>query len=134
MKNIIVPKEAIVIKDNITAQEIEAFCKAGGKAPSIKEQLILKAFEITEDTKVFFETDEVILLYSSDATGTYLSCFNKTNEQIHVEIPLSAMNLDGKFVAYCVLTAEELSVDHTLSLQIPEGGVLLVKLVGGMSQ
>lgn len=129
MKNIIVPKEAVVIRNNITEQEIEDIFKAGGKAPSIKEQLILKAFEITQDTKVFFETDEVILLYSSDETGTYLSCFNKTLEAMSVEIPLSAMHLGGKYIAYCVLTSEEISVDNTLSLQIPEGGVLLVKLL-----
>ncbi len=129
MKHIVVPKEAKVIKNNITALEIEAFFKAGGKAPSIKEQLILKAFEITEDTKVFFETNEVILLYSSDQTGTYLSCFNKTAEELNVEIPLSAMNLEGNYIAYCVLTAEEISVDQMLSLQIPQGGVLLVKLL-----
>nr|WP_302596826.1 hypothetical protein [uncultured Cellulosilyticum sp.] len=129
MKKIIVPKEATVVRDKITEKEIEAFFKAGGKAPSIKEQLILKAFEITEDTKVFFETDEVILLYSSDQTGTYLSCFNKTADTISIEIPISAMNLVGKYIAYCVLTAEEISVDNTLSLQIPDGGILLVKLL-----
>lgn len=129
MKNIIVPKEAKVIRNNITQSEIEEIFKAGGKAPSIKEQLILKAFEITEDTKVFFETDEAVLLYSSDQTGTYLSCFNKTGDAMSVEIPLSAMNLEGKYIAYCVLTAEEISADNTLSLQIPDGGVLLVKLL-----
>ena len=89
----------------------------------------MKAFEITEDTKVFFETDEVILLYSSDQTGTYLSCFNKTAETVNVTIPLSAMNLEGKYIAFCVLTAEKISVDHTLNLQIPDGSILLVKLV-----
>lgn len=129
MKNIIVPKEAKVIRNNITQNEIETIFKTGGKAPSIKEQLILKAFEITEDTKVFFETDEAVLLYSSDQTGTYLSCFNKTDDAMSVEIPLSAMNLEGRYIAYCVLTSEEISADNTLSLQIPEGGVLLVKLL-----
>ncbi len=129
MKNIVVPREATIIRNNITEKEIADFFKASGKAPSIKEQLILKAFEITEDTKVFFETDEVILLYSSDQTGTYLSCFNKTANTVYVDIPLSAMQLEGKYIAYCVLTAEELSVDDTLSLQIPDGGVLLIKLL-----
>ncbi|WP_054742283.1 hypothetical protein [Cellulosilyticum ruminicola] len=129
MKTIIVPKVASIIRDNVTTQEIEEYFKAGGKAPSIKEQLILKAFEITQDTKMFFETEDVILLYSSDKTGTYLSCFNKKAEETSVEIPLSAMKLEGKYIAYCVLTSEEISVDDVLSLQIPDGGVLLVKLL-----
>ena len=129
MKNVIVPNEVKVIRNNITQTEIKTYFQAGRKAPSIKEQLIMKAFEITEDTKVFFETDEVILLYSSDQTGTYLSCFNKTAETVNVTIPLSAMNLEGKYIAFCVLTAEKISVDHTLNLQIPDGSILLVKLV-----
>ena len=129
MKDIIVPNEIQVVRNNITQKDIATYFKIGKKAPSIKERLIMKAFEITEDTKVFFETEEVILLYSSDQTGTYLSCFNKTEKTVNVEIPLSAMNLKGKYIAYCVLTSEEISVDDTLKLQIPDGSVLLVKLI-----
>lgn len=129
MKRIIVPKTLEISGKKVSQKDVEAYFEKGGKAPSIKEQLVLKAFEITEETKVLFESEEVILLYSQDQTGTYLSCFNKTNEQVDLELPLSAMNLQESYMAYCVLTAEELGIlKDILVLVIPDGGVLLVKL------
>ena len=114
----------------VTKQQIEVYFEDGGKAPSIKEQLILNAFEITDRTKILYESEEVTLLYSEDQTGIYLSCFNKTDEEIAIDIPLSIMDLKQAYRAYCVLTSEEIGIlNDELMLQIPDGGVLLVKLV-----
>lgn len=129
MKKVIVPKTFEIAGRKVTKEEVEAYFEKAGKAPSIKEQLVLKAFEITQETRVFFESEEVILLYSDDQTGIYLSCFNKTREEVSLEIPLSALRLEEDYTAYCVLTAEELGIlKETLTLMIPDSGVLLVKL------
>lgn len=130
MKEIIIPKTVEISDDNISIERIENYFENAGKAPSIKEQLIIKAYEITQKTKLLYETDEVAVLYSKDETGTYLSCFNKTTAGISLEIPLSALHLEGAYIAYCVLTAEEISIlDNNLVLQVPDGSVLLVKLI-----
>lgn len=130
MERIIIPRTLTTKKEVITKEQIEGSLIAAGKAPSIKEQLILKAYEITDKTELLYNTLEVALLYSSDATGIYLSCFNKLEVNLSVELPLSAMNLDGKYAAYCVLTGEEISVlDNKLNLEIPDRGVLLVKIL-----
>lgn len=135
MKRIIIPKTIEEPDDNISIEKIENYFDYVGKAPSIKEQLIVKAYEITQKTKLLYESDEVAVLYSKDETGTYLSCFNKTATAIDLEIPLSAMHLEGECMAYCVLTAEEISIlDNDLVLQIPDGSVLLVKLIKGMAK
>lgn len=130
MKKIIIPKIVEISDDNISIEKIENYFENAGKAPSIKEQLIIKAYEITQKTKLLYETDEVAVLYSKDETGTYLSCFNKTTAGISLEIPLSALHLEGAYIAYCVLTAEEISIlDDHLALQVPDESVLLVKLI-----
>ena len=73
---------------------------------------------------------DVILLYSTDEAWTFLSCFNKTQEHILLELPLATLHLTGEYSAYCVLTAESICVlNETLNLQIPDSGVLLVKLM-----
>lgn len=129
MKQITIPKVLEVVEQKIDKNQMEGFFKKATKAPSIKEQLILKAFEITEETKVLFESEEVILLYSEDHTGVYLSCFNKTQEEVVISVPLEAMKLKDEYVAYCVLTAEEVDIlKATLNLNIPGSGILLVKL------
>lgn len=130
MKKIMIPKTAEHTKKNVTMQQIETYFEDGGKAPSIKEQLIVKAFEITEETKVLFESDELVILYSEDQTGIYLSCFNRVSEEVVIDIPLSVMELEKEYRAYCVLTSEEIGIlNDVLMLQVPDGGVLLVKLV-----
>ena len=130
MKKITIPKTAENAKRCVTMQQIEDYFKDGGKAPSIKEQLIAKAYEITEETKVLYDSEEVAILYSEDPTGIYLSCFNKMGEELVIDIPLSIMNLEKTYRAYCVLTSKEIGVlNNTLMLQIPDGGVLLVKLI-----
>lgn len=130
MKNIIIPKQLDYQEHVVSQDKIKAYFEKGGKAPSIKEQLILKAYEITASTKVFYDSEDIILLYSTDEKGTFLSCFNKTNSEISLELPLSTVHLSGNYTAYCVLTAESIYVpDETLKLIIPDGGVLLVKLI-----
>ena len=70
------------------------------------------------------------MLYSEDSTGIYLSCFNRSDEEMAVDIPLSIMDLKKEYRAYCVLTSEEIGIlNDVLMLQIPDGGVLLVKLI-----
>lgn len=129
MKRVVIPKALEVIERKVDKNQIEGFFKKATKAPSIKEQLILKTFEITEETKVLFESEEVVLLYSEDHTGVYLSCFNKMQEEVALHLPLEAMKLEDKYVAYCVLTAEEVDIlKATLNLNIPSSGILLVKL------
>lgn len=129
MKKITIPKVLELSGKKVYKEQVETYFMKAGKAPSIKEQLVLKAFEITEETKVLFESEEVTLLYSEDHTGVYLSCFNKTQEEVSLELPLSAIHLTGNYTAYCVLTAEELGLlNDTLKLQIPDSGILLVKL------
>lgn len=129
MKKIIVPKQLQELDKTVSKKDVDAYFKVSKETPSIKEQLVYKAFEITKETKVLFETEEVTLLYSKDSTGIYLSCFSKIKEDVLVEVPLSAMSLEGKYKAYCVLTAEELSItDEMLNMQVPSSGVLLVKL------
>jgi len=130
MKRIRIPETVEISNDNISIEKIEKYVENAGKAPSIKEQLIIKAYEITKKTKLLYETDEVAVLYSKDETGIYLSCFNKTTAGLTLEIPLAAMQVEGGHIAYCVLTAEEISIlDNSLVLQIPDGSVLLVKLI-----
>lgn len=130
MKTIIIPETIEISDDNISIEKIENYFENVGKAPSIKEQLIVKAYEITKKTKLLYESDEVAVLYSKDETGTYLSCFNKTTTAMSLEIPLSVMHLEEEHLAYCVLTAEEIGIlDNNLVLQIPDSSVLLVKLI-----
>ena len=130
MKKIIIPKTAECTQKCVTKQQIETYFEDGGKAPSIKEQLIVKAYEITEETKVIYESKELVVLYSEDSTGIYLSCFNRSDEEMAVDIPLSIMDLKKEYRAYCVLTSEEIGIlNDVLMLQIPDGGVLLVKLI-----
>lgn len=134
MKKIIIPKTAEFAQKNeaqcVTLKQIEAYFEDGGKAPSIKERLITRAFEITKETRILFESEEVVLLYSEDETGIYLSCFNRTSDELALDIPLSIMNLQKEYRSYCVLTTEEIGIlNDILMLQIPDGGVLLVKLV-----
>lgn len=129
MRRVIVPTTLEMSGKTVNKQQVEAFFEKAGKAPSIKEQLVLKAFEITEETRILFESEEIILLYSDDNTGIYLSCFNKTREEVSLELPLSALGIKEDYTAYCVLTAEELGIlKDTLNLQIPDSGILLVKL------
>lgn len=130
MKKIMIPKTAESTHECVTIQRVETYFEDGGKAPSIKEQLILKAYEITDETRVLYESEDLAILYSEDYTGIYLSCFNKTNEDMIIDIPLFIMSLKKEYRAYCVLTSEEIGIlNDTLMLQIPDGGVLLVKLV-----
>ncbi len=130
MKRIMIPETVEISDDNVSIERMGKYFENAGKAPSIKEQLIVKAYEITNKTKLLYETDEVAVLYSNDETGIYLSCFNKTTGGVTLEIPLSAMHLEEEHIAYCVLTAEEISIlDNSLVLQIPDGSVLLVKLI-----
>ncbi|MBP3887454.1 MAG: hypothetical protein J6F30_07330 [Cellulosilyticum sp.] len=134
MKKIIIPKTAeFAQKDRakcVSLAQLEAYFEDGGKAPSIKERLITRAFEITKETRILFESEEVVLLYSEDETGIYLSCFNRTNDELALDIPLSIMNLQKEYRSYCVLTTEEIGIlNDILMLQIPDGGVLLVKLI-----
>lgn len=134
VKKIIIPKAVeFAQKDQgqcVTLEQIEAYFEDGGKAPSIKERLITRAFEITKETKILFESEDVVLLYSEDETGIYLSCFNRTNDELALDIPLSIMNLQKEYRSYCVLTTEEIGIlNDILMLQIPDGGVLLVKLI-----
>ncbi len=113
----------------INREELEAIFEKGGKYPSIKEQLVLKAHEITSKTKVIYDSDELSIFIGADQTGHYLSCFNKTNEEIELELPLKALNINNSQSAYCVLTATNLVViDNMLTLNIPDQGILLVKL------
>ena len=113
----------------INRQELESIFEKGGKYPSIKEQLVLKAHEITTKTKVIYDSDELSIFIGQDQTGHYLSCFNKTNEEIELELPLKALNIQKEQNAYCVLTATDLIVlDKVLNLNIPDEGILLVKL------
>lgn len=129
MKKVFVPKTLEVIGKKVSKEQVETYFETAGKAPSIKEQLVLKAFEITGETRILFESEEVILLYSQDQTGIYLSCFNKTREEVNLELPLSVLGIEQDYTAYCVLTAEELGIlKETLTLIIPDSGVLLVKL------
>ena len=134
MKKIIIPKTAeFAQKDQakyVSLAQLETYFEDGGKAPSIKERLITRAFEITKETRILFESEEVVLLYSEDETGIYLSCFNRTNDELALDIPLSIMNLQKEYRSYCVLTTEEIGIlNDILMLQIPDGGVLLVKLI-----
>lgn len=130
MKKVSIPAQPSYVEKSVNQDKIKAYFEKGGKAPSIKEQLILKAYEITDTTKVFYESEDVILLYSTDEAGTFLSCFNKTQEHILLELPLATLHLTGEYSAYCVLTAESICVlNETLNLQIPDSGVLLVKLM-----
>ena len=134
VKKIIIPKTAEFAQKNeaqcVTLKQIEAYFEDGGKAPSIKERLITRAFEITKETRILFESQDVVLLYSEDETGIYLSCFNRTSDELALDIPLSIMNLQKEYRSYCVLTTEEIGIlNDILMLQIPDGGVLLVKLV-----
>lgn len=130
VKKIIVPKTAKCTGVTVDSKQIEAYFEDGGKAPSIKEQLILKAYEITNQTQLLYECEEAVLLYSEDATGIYLSCFNKTAEELAIDIPLSIMDLKKEYTAYCVLTCEKIGIlNDELDIQIPDGGVLLIKLV-----
>lgn len=130
MKKIIIPEHIRCTQECVTKQQIEVYFEDGGKAPSIKEQLIVKAFEITDRTRVLYESEEVALLYSEDQTGIYLSCFNKTDEEVAIEIPMAILELKQEYRAYCVLTSEEIGIlNEEMMLQIPDGGVLLVKLI-----
>ena len=71
-----------------------------------------------------------MVLYSEDQTGIYLSCFNRLSEEMVIDIPLSVMNVTKEYRAYCVLTSEEIGIlNDILMLQVPDGGVLLVKLI-----
>ena len=78
MRKIVIPKTIGGSDQHISIEKIENYFENAKKAPSIKEQLIVKAYEITKKTKLLYESDEVAVLYSKDETGTYLSCFNKT--------------------------------------------------------
>lgn len=119
-----------VVDSHINKEELAAIFERGGKYPSIKEQLILKAYEISDTTKMIYDSKEITILSSEDQTGKYLSFFNKTREDIQLELPLSALALKEKCSAYCVLTAEEIDVsEDLLRLLIPDGGILLVKLI-----
>ena len=62
MKKIIIPETVKCTQECVTKQQIEVYFEDGGKAPSIKEQLILKAFEITDRTKILYESEEVGLI------------------------------------------------------------------------
>ena len=129
MIHITLPKTLAIVEGRINKEELEANFEKRGKYPSIKEQLILKAYEITDTTKMVYDSKELTVLSSEDQTGTYLSCFNKTEEEIRLEIPLSALALEEKYSAYCVLTAEEIDIsEDILRLMIPDEGILLVKL------
>ena len=129
MTHIQLPEILPTLQHDINREELKAIFEEGGKYPSIKEKLILKAHEITDHTKLVYDSKELAVLCSNDSTGVYLSCFNKTEEEIKLEVPLTALELSGKHSAYCVLTAEELIVlDERLTLFIPDLGILLVKL------
>lgn len=113
----------------INRQELEAIFEKGGKYPAIKEQLVLKAHEITAKTKVIYDSEELSIFIGQDQTGHYLSCFNKTSEEMQVELPLKALSIEKEQNAYCVLTATDLVIlDKVLTLNIPDEGILLVKL------
>ena len=129
MIDIQLPKTPIAAEGHINQEELEAIFNKAGKCPSIKEQLFLKAYEITDTTKMIYDSKHLTILSSQDQTGTYLSCFNKTQEEIKLKIPLLALTLEKKYNAYCVLTAEAIDIsDDTLKLRIPDEGLLLVKL------
>lgn len=130
MMYIQLPSILEVVDSHINKEELTAIFERGGKYPSIKEQLILKAYEISDATKMIYDSAEMTILSSEDQTGKYLSLFNKTKEDIKLELPLSALALEEKCSAYCVLTAEEIDVsEDVLKLMIPDGGILLVKLI-----
>lgn len=129
MIHIQLPSTLEVVDSHINKEELRAIFERGGKYPAIKEQLILKAYEISDATKMIYDSKEVTILSSEDQTGKYLSFFNKIEEEIKLELPLSALELEEKCSAYCVLTAEEIDVsEDLLRLMIPDGGILLVKL------
>ncbi len=120
----------IELKDKLIDRKVlEEIFEKGGKYPAIKEQLVLKAHEITTKTKLIYECEEVSVFLGEDKTGHYLSCFNKTSEEVILELPLEVLQLNHPQNAYCVLTATELAVvDDKLVLNIPDEGILLVKL------
>lgn len=130
MKKIELPREVKGVARKINKDELIEYLSHGASAPSIKEQLILTAYDIADKTKVFYESETLIVLSSYDQTGTYLSCINKIDTEISVEIPLVAMGLLGHYIAYCVLTGEEIGIlDDTLVVQVQPEGMLLIKLL-----
>lgn len=129
MIHIQLPETLKIVDSHINKEELTAIFEKGGKYPSIKEQLILKAYEISNTTKMIYDSKELTILSSEDETGKYLSLFNKIEEEIRLELPLSALELEEKCSAYCVLTAEDIDVsEELLRLLIPAEGILLVKL------
>ncbi len=129
MIHIQLPETLTIVDSHINKEELTAIFEKGGKYPSIKEQLILKAHEISNTTKMIYDSKELTILSSEDETGKYLSLFNKIEEEIRLELPLSALELEEKCSAYCVLTAEDIDVsEEVLRLLIPAEGILLVKL------
>ena len=129
MIHIQLPETLQIVEGNINREELKAIFEKGGKYPSIKEQLILKAHEITETTRIVYDSKALTVLSGKDQTGMYLSCFNKTEEDITLEVPLATLDLKEEQNAYCVLTAEELVIlDKKLTLLIPDEEILLVKL------
>lgn len=130
MEKIVLPREIKGIGSSVSKGEVLGYFEKSGKHPSIKEQLILKAYDMAENTKVIYESENITVLSSYDQTGTYLSCFNKMGVEVSLEIPLLAVGLLGNYIAYCVLTGQEIGIlEDTLVLQIPEQGILLVKLL-----
>lgn len=125
-----IPKQIQSLEYKVDKEKLKAYLKGVGKIPIIKEELILKAYDMTEVTKVLYDTEEIIILYSKDETGVFISIFNKVQESLQVTFPLSALGLTGDFTAYCVLTAQDLCVlNGEMNLQLPEAGVLLIKLM-----
>lgn len=130
MKKICIPSKVTFEERLINKEKIKTYFESSGKVPSIKEQMVLRAYEITGTTKVVYDNEDITLLYSTDETGTFLSCFNKRQEALQIELPLETIHLEGNYTAYCVLTAEPIYIlQGVLSLQVPDSGILLVKII-----
>ena len=129
MKTITLPEDLGEKATNISIEELKLNLKQAENRPSIKEQLILKMYEIADKTKKLYDTDEITVLKGIDHTGIYLCCINKTNTEITLVAPLVNLGLDGKCSGYCVLNGEDIKVaSEKVELKISALDAVLAKL------
>lgn len=129
MKTITLPEDLGKKATNISMEELKSALKQAENRPSIKEQLILKMYEIADKTKKLYDTPEITVLIGIDRTGTYLCCINKTDTELSLVAPLVNLGLDGKCSGYCVLNGEDIKVEsEVVELRISALDAVLAKL------
>lgn len=129
MKNIELPDNMRQKSTDVNIEDLRKYLKQAENRPAIKERLILTMYEITENVKLLYNSDDVAVLDSEDQTGNYLCCINKSDEDINLTLSLPSLGLTKEYTAYCVLNGEDIEVSKkTFKLRIPSLNAILVKM------